>query len=145
MDFGPTFSTLVCILLHATFIDVIVPVPNPATATEGSSRMAWGRVPAPSIVFTMRSLSMMLLIWVEAFFGMTPNYALNALILFASLAASDLRGLSRPQALKDCARSRRASRDAPLVFDHANSDDERSHAGSAPLLDALHLRPRYAV
>lgn len=95
MGFGPTFSTLVCILLHATLSMSSFLFRIPLQRREGSlSYGMWDEYRLQSIVFTMRSLAMMLLIWVEAFFGMTPNYALNALILFASLAASDLSSWS---------------------------------------------------
>ena len=49
----------------------------------------WTEYRMQSIIFTLRSLAMMLLIWTERVFGLLPNHALNAAILFASMAASD--------------------------------------------------------
>ena len=45
----------------------------------------WTEYRMQSIIFTLRSLSMMTLIWAEAVFGLAPRQGLNALILFASM------------------------------------------------------------
>ena len=50
----------------------------------------WTEYRLQSIIFTLRSLAMMGLIWAEGVVGIAPNHGLNALILFASMAASEL-------------------------------------------------------
>ena len=95
MGFGPTLGTLVCILLHATLSlsSFLFRIPNQRRGGSLSYGM-WNEYRLQSIVFTMRSLAMMTLIWSEAVFGLAPNQALNAVILFASMAASDLASWS---------------------------------------------------
>ena len=91
MGFGPTPATAACILMHAilSMSSFLFRIPNARRGGALSYGM-WNEYRLQSIVFTMRSLAMMLLIWAEGFFGLATNYGLNAIILFASLAASDI-------------------------------------------------------
>jgi len=103
MGFGPTLSTLACILVHASLSlsSFLFRIPLQRRGGDLSYGM-WTEYRLQSIIFTLRSLAMMLLIWFEGVTGRAPMQGLNALILFASMAASDassrsvgLKGRSR--------------------------------------------------
>lgn len=87
MGFGPTAATLACIGLHATLSasSFLFRVPLRRKVSYG----IWREYRLHSIVFTLRSLAMMLLIWVEGALGLAPNHLANALICMAGVAASD--------------------------------------------------------
>ena len=91
MGFGPTLPTLACILVHVTLSmsSFLFRIPLQRRGGDLSYGM-WSEYRLQSIIFTLRSLAMMLLIWVEGFFGLVPNHAFNAMILFASMTASDI-------------------------------------------------------
>ena len=91
MGFGPTLTTLACILLHATLslTSFLFRIPLQRRGGELSYGM-WTEYRLQSIIFTLRSLAMMLLVWTERVLGCTPNHCLNALLAFGSMAASDL-------------------------------------------------------
>ena len=90
MGFGPTPTTLFCILLHATLSMSSFLFRIPLRRRGGTlSYGMWTEYRLQSIIFTLRSLTMMGLIWVEGVFGLAPNQAFNAMILLASMAASD--------------------------------------------------------
>ena len=95
MGFGPTLSTLVCILAHATLSlsSFLFRIPKQRRGGDLSYGM-WSEYRLQSIIFTMRSLGMMALIWTERVLGLPPNQALNAALLFASMAASDISSRS---------------------------------------------------
>lgn len=90
MGFGATLSTLACILAHATLSlsSFLFRIPLQRRGGDLSYGM-WNEYRLQSIVFTLRSLAMMCVIWVEGFLGLPPNHYLNAMILLASMAASD--------------------------------------------------------
>lgn len=90
MGFGPTLPTLVCILAHATLSlsSFLFRIPLRRRGGDLSYGM-WNEYRLQSIIFTLRSLAMMLVIWMEGVFGLAPNHAVNAAILIASMAASD--------------------------------------------------------
>ena len=91
MGFGPTLPTLICILLHATLSLSSFLFRIPLQRRGGAlSYGMWSEYRLQSIIFSVRSLAMMLLIWTEGALGLAPNYALNAALAFASMGASDL-------------------------------------------------------
>jgi hypothetical protein len=87
----PAGATLACILLHATLslTSFLFRIPLQRRGGELSYGM-WTEYRLQSIIFTLRSLAMMLLVWTERVLGCTPNHCLNALLAFGSMAASDL-------------------------------------------------------
>ena len=95
MGFGPTLATLACIMVHATLSLSSLLFRLPVQRRGGAlSYGMWNEYRLQSIIFTLRSLAMMLVIWAESVFGLAPNYGLNAAILFASMAASDISSRS---------------------------------------------------
>ena len=90
MGFGATLPTLVCILLHATLSlsSFLFRIPVQRRGGDLSYGM-WTEYRLQSIIFTLRSLAMMLVIWVERVCGLAPNHLFNTGILFASMLASD--------------------------------------------------------
>ena len=95
MGFGPTAATLACIGLHATLSasSFLFRVPLRRKVSYG----IWREYRLHSIVFTLRSLAMMLLIWVEGAFGLAPNHLANALIRMAGARPTGARGRSAPE------------------------------------------------
>jgi delta24-sterol reductase len=90
MGFGPTPVTLICIVLHAalSMSSFLFRIPLQRRGGQLSYGM-WTEYRLQSIIFTLRSLAMMSLIWVEGAFGLAPLQGVNAVILLASMAASD--------------------------------------------------------
>ena len=95
MGFRPSLATLACILLHATLSlsSFLFRIPLQRRGGELSYGM-WTEYRLQSIIFTLRSLAMMLVVWSERALGLPPNHWLNALIAFGSMAASDLSSRS---------------------------------------------------
>jgi len=91
MGFGPTLTTLACISVHGalSLSSFLFRIPLQRRGGALSYGM-WTEYRLQSIIFTLRSLAMMVLICVEGVLGLRPNYYVNAAILFASMAASDV-------------------------------------------------------
>ena len=88
MDFAGTVSSLLCILLHAclSLSSLIFKVPR--KRIKDGSRI-WPEYRLHSIIFAVRSLACMLLMWTEKRFNLEPMYFCNVAIVFATMAAAD--------------------------------------------------------
>jgi len=89
MGFGATRATLGCIALHATLSGSSLIFRIPIKRIAEGSRI-WPEYRLHSITFAYRSLGCMLLTWAELKMGVEqPLYAVNGLIVLATLAAAD--------------------------------------------------------
>ena len=86
--------TLVSIVWHLllSVSSLIFKIPH---ARIKSGYRIWPEYRIHSIVFACRSLTTMLLTWVELRRGLAPNYLLNVGIVLGTIAAADL-GCGRP-------------------------------------------------
>jgi len=90
MDFGPTGRTLACLGLHALLSasSLIFRIPTKRIA-EGSR--IWPEYRLHSIAFAYRSLSCLLVTWLEQRHGVEqPIFLANAAIVLATMGAADL-------------------------------------------------------
>ncbi|KAL1526850.1 hypothetical protein AB1Y20_015542 [Prymnesium parvum] len=89
MGFTSSKATLVCIAVHTllSVSSLIFKIPYKRIA---SGYRIWPEYRLHSIVFALRSLSMMLLIWVEKYYDMQPQHHWNAVIVICTLALADL-------------------------------------------------------
>jgi len=89
MAFGATGGTLVSILLHVSLslTSLVFRIPHARIKT---GYRIWPEYRIHSIVFACRSLSTMLLTWIELRYGLEPNYLLNAAIVLGTIAGADL-------------------------------------------------------
>lgn len=89
MGFGISAQTLASIAMHTllSLSSLIFKIPLKRIA---SGYRIWPEYRLHSIVFALRSLSMMLLIWVERFLDLEPQYQLNGLIVLGTIALADL-------------------------------------------------------
>jgi len=88
MGFAASKSTLACIAAHTllSVSSLIFKIPLKRIA---SGYRIWPEYRLHSIVFALRSLAMMLVIWVEKAYGLETNHHLNAAIVLGTLAAAD--------------------------------------------------------
>lgn len=89
MAFGATNTTLAVLAMHflLSVSSLVFKIPH---ARIKSGYRIWPEYRIHSIVFACRSLTTMLLTWVELRHGLEPNYKLNAAIVLCTIAAADL-------------------------------------------------------
>jgi len=113
MRFNASWATAASLVPHfgLSTSSLIFRIPT-KRIVEGSR--IWPEYRLHSIVFACRSLACMLLTWIEAAYGLAPNYHVNTAIVLGSIAAADLgswsvgeqarsstiRDLSAPPALR---------------------------------------------
>ena len=88
MGFRVSKQTLACIAAHTALStsSLIFKIPLKRIA---SGYRIWPEYRLHSIVFALRSLAMMLVIWVEGHFGLEPNHHLNGLVALGTIALAD--------------------------------------------------------
>lgn len=104
MKFTSSNGTFVMILVHALLSTSSLIFKIPARRINGGYRI-WPEYRLHSIVFACRSLATMLVTWFEMRHGLEPIYALNVVIVMATLAAADFssrsQGSSRSNSIRD--------------------------------------------
>jgi len=89
MGFGPTAGTLVCLLLHAALSCSSLVFSIPQRRIKEGSRI-WPEYRLHSIIFALRSLAYLLLLWAERVAGAAePWHCGNVAIVFGALLAAD--------------------------------------------------------
>ena len=94
MGFGTTPGTLISLCLHTSLSvsSLIFRIPH---ARIKSGYRIWPEYRIHSIVFACRSLSSMLLTWLEMKLGREPNYLFNFAIVLLTITAADLGSISQ--------------------------------------------------